>query len=1438
MQRWKTFVIPVVAALCPLAPTSGQDKVPPPDLTKQPTLYMVGYAHLDTQWRWCYPQVIREMLPKTMHDNFRFFELYPDYVFNFSGANRYRMMKEYYPADYEKVKQYGAAGRWFPCGSSMEECDVNVPSAESIIRQVLYGNHFFRQELGQASAEFMLPDCFGFPASLPSLLGHCGLKGFSTQKLSWGSAVGIPFHVGVWQGLDGTGLLAALDAGDYTGQIKADLSADEKWLQRIDENGQKSGVYCDYQYYGTGDEGGAPTEDSVKWLEKSVAGSGPVRVMSSTAERMFLDIPAQNVSKLPRYQGDLLLTEHSAGSITSAAYMKRWNRKNELLADAAERASVLAAWVGGPAYPRERLNNAWTLVMGGQFHDILPGTSHPKAYEYSWNDEILALNQFASVLDSAVGAIAAGLNTQAQGVPLVVYNPLSIQRQDVVEASVTFPGTPPNAVRVLAPDGKEGLSQIVGTDQGALKILFLATVPSVGFAVFDVQPAEAASVSSTDLAISESSLENARYRVTLDANGDIAGIFDKEANRELLSAPARLAFLHDKPRAWPAWNIDWADQQKPPEAYVEGPAQVRIVERGPVRVALEVTREGRDSRFVQTIRLAARDAGSRIEVASTIDWQSRVCSLKAVFSLTVANPKATYNWEVGTISRGNNDPKKYEVPTHQWLDLTDTKGDYGVTVLSDCKYGSDKPDDQTLRLTLLRTPGTGGEYQDQGTQDWGRHEILYGLAGHAGDWRKGQTDWQALRLQQPPIAFQATAHDGQLGRTFSLLNVNSSRVRVMAVKKTEDSNDEIIVRLVELDGLPASGVHVTLPAPIAAAREVNGQEQPVGEAKLSRGELVTDFSGYRLRSFALKLGQPPPSLPAPAFRPVQLTYDRCVTSRDEQKATGGFDADGRCLPAEMLPADLAYRGVTFNLGPVTDGQPNAVTCRGQALALPAGQYNRLYLLAAATGEHQATFLVDAQPFELNIQDWGGYIGQWDNRIWKGPVEERAFAWPNELLGLQPAYIRPAPVAWFCSHRHTADGQNELYAYCYLFAYALDLPAGAKSLTLPKNEQVFLLAATAANDPAAGTRPAQPLLDELKRDGTPLPKISPPGGTFTDSTAVTLARPLFGGESALRYTLNGSDPQPDSPEFETPLLLSKDTVVKARLLDPSGGAGPVVEARFQINDRTPPRVLDAVGFPWSPEVYVRFSEPLDRASAESAANYQIPGSHVKTATLAPDSRGVTLTLSASPADAQPVLTIQGVRDRSPNGNALAGVRQNVSLLHPITQLTDKSLDGSGGGFTEQPLGTDAPVAAAAPWTINVWLSLDQQPGDFTLIAGVGSGRGGMGTQRYLAKFPHGLHFWGSNVDVKADMALDLGKWQMLTATFDGSVLKLFKDGRELATQEISLADAAPIAKLGPPAPWPYGHRLAGKIAEFTLWPQALPPASVAALHQLGPQTAIR
>ncbi|HET6200672.1 MAG TPA: glycoside hydrolase family 38 C-terminal domain-containing protein, partial [Candidatus Acidoferrales bacterium] len=793
-----------------------------------------------------------------------------------------------------------------------------------------------------------------------------------------------------------------------------------------------------------------------------------------------------------------------------------------------EEASAAAAWLGGRPYPLERLNHAWRLVLGGQFHDIMAGTATPKSYEYSWNDDVIAMNQFAGVLSSATESIASQLDTQGKGAAIVVFNPLSIQREDVVQVTLPFSHGAPSGFNVTGPDGKEVPSQIDETtgdsNNGAVKVLFFADVPSVGFAVYHMRPsyvlpvvyrtespkssvADAASHLSSDLKVTDSSLENARYRIQLNHDGDVSSIFDKKLNRELLSAPARLAFQTEKPSQWPAWNMDWSDQSKPPRSYAGGPAKITIAEHGPVRVALQIEREAEGSKFVQTIRLSAGDAGNRVEFANSIDWKTREAALKATFPLTASNQTATYNWGAGTLERPTDNEKMFEMPSHRWFDLTDQSGGFGVTILSGAKTGSDRPNDNTLRLTLLYTPGVsaaGQSYRDQGSQDFGHHEFVYGLSSHAGGWRDGGTAWQAYRLDAPLIAFETTNHRGALGKTLSLLKVSDNGVRVMAFKKAEDSNDEV-VRLVEMNGKPQRDIRISFAAPVIAAHEINGQELPVGPASIAKGDLLAEFAPYEIKSYEVKLAPSHVQSIPPHSEAIPLHYDLAAASNDGTKSVGGFDTAGNALPAELLPSEIAYSGIHFKLAPAATGKPDAVIARGQTIQLPAGKFNRVYFLAAsADGDQQATFKLGDQGADLTIQNWGGYVGQWYDRSFTmeprpippepdaSDTSERAQRIRRRIADLQknpetlphfasvtPGFIKRAPIAWFASHHHTPDGANVPYGYSYLFAYVLDLPPGARTITLPDNDKIRILAISVSNEPAQ-THPAQPLYDTTEQ----------------------------------------------------------------------------------------------------------------------------------------------------------------------------------------------------------------------------------------------------------------------------------------------------------------------------------------------------------------------
>ncbi|HEX3866455.1 MAG TPA: glycoside hydrolase family 38 C-terminal domain-containing protein, partial [Gemmatimonadaceae bacterium] len=657
--------------------------------------------------------------------------------------------KEYHPDDWPTVQKYVASGRWRLAGSWIDAVDTNIPSPESLMRQALYGEHFFRQEFGTVSRDVYLPDCFGFGFALPSIAVHSGLQAFTTQKLTWGSSVPIPFPIGRWKGVDGSEVIAHLNPGDYVTKITSDISVDPKWSNDLTPIG--AGAKVGFRLFGTGDIGGAPDTTSLDWLEKSIADkAGTVEVRNTSADQLSRDLtPAENAA-LPVYEGELTMQTHGVGCYTSQAAMKRFNRENELLADSAERAGVAAQFAAGLPYPTERLRDAWTRVLWHQFHDDLTGTCIPQAYQFSWNDELSAANQFAGVLTSATAAVGSVLDTTGPGVPLVVYNPLSSARHDLVEATIDLPGPVPTAMSVTDREsGRRVSAEILSAQGHHAKILFPADVPSVGFKVFGVEPG-AGSSEDAGLTVTPGSLENERYTVKIDANGDIASIYDRAAARELLRAPIRLEMRDDPSPDKPAWRILYSTINAPVREYPVSP-RVRVVESGPWRVTVEITRQAAGSTIVQRVSLAK--GGDRVDVDTTVDWKSPNTLLKAAFPFAASNPKATYDLGLGTIQRGDNTDKAYEVPAQKWADITDTSGTFGAAVLNDSKYGWDKPADHILRLTLLHTPlPRASPYQS--SNDLGHHHFVYSIAGHRGDWRDGQVPGRAAALNQPLLAFQ------------------------------------------------------------------------------------------------------------------------------------------------------------------------------------------------------------------------------------------------------------------------------------------------------------------------------------------------------------------------------------------------------------------------------------------------------------------------------------------------------------------------------------------------------------------------------------------------------------------------------------------------------------------------------------------------------------
>ena len=1014
--------------------------------------YMVADAHLDTQWNWDIQTTIKEYVWNTLNQNLFLLNQYPNYIFNFEGGVKYAWMKEYYPREYELMKAFVKAGRWHVSGASWDATDTLVPSIESFIRNIMLGQEFYRKELGVESTDIFLPDCFGFGWTLPTVAAHCGLIGFSSQKLDWRNNPFYgkskhPFTVGLWKGVDGASVMLA-HGYDYGRRWDNEDLSESKYLMELSRCTSLNTVY---RYYGTGDVGGSPTIASVASVEKGIKGDGPLKIISATSDQLFKDYqPYDAHSELPVFDGELLMDVHGTGCYTSQAAMKLYNRQNELLGDAAERASVAAALLGTAEYPGKSLTESWQRFIFHQFHDDLTGTSIPRAYEFSWNDELLSLKQFSGILTHAVGSVAGKLDTRVKGIPVVLYNASGFKAADVVTMEVKAPRFP-KGVAVYNEQGKQVASQLVSYTDGKVRLLVEATVPANGYAVYDVRlSGEGRKVS----AVEATSIENSLYKLTLNENGDITSLLDKKNNKELVKAgkAIRLAlFTENESFEWPAWEILKKTVDATPISITED-VKMTLCENGALRKTLCVEKRHGDSFFRQYIHLYEGILAHRIDFTNEVDWQSANALLKAEFPLNLNNEKATYDLGVGSVQRGNNSLTAYEVYAQYWADLTDANGSYGVSIMNDSKYGWDKPDNNTLRLTLLHTPKTKSNYAYQDRQDFGRHTFTYSLVGHTGALDVVRTRENAELLNQRIKAFAVGKHRGELGKSYSLAFSDNRNVLIKALKKAE-SSDEYVVRVYEAGGKQAQKASIVFADNLVAAVEADGTEKTIGKATFSENRLEVSVNPNGIKTYKVRFASN--KKVQTVARPLPLAYDKKCFSWNEFKAAADFEA-GYSYAAELIPTEMNVNGVPFKLE--TREELNGMACKGNVLKLPADcAYNRLYILAAAASDKdvKGIFRTGKSVQEIIVPSYTGFIGQWGH------------------TGHTEGYLKDAEVAYVGTHRHSGEG-DQPYEFTYMFKFAIDLPEKATEVVLPDNKDIVIFAATLTNVAAASVCPVSEL----------------------------------------------------------------------------------------------------------------------------------------------------------------------------------------------------------------------------------------------------------------------------------------------------------------------------------------------------------------------------
>ena len=1051
MKRMLTGKARLIAGAMMLVVAGGQvsaQTVAP----KKAKAYMVADAHLDTQWNWDIQTTIKEYVWNTLNQNLFLLNQYPDYIFNFEGGVKYAWMKEYYPREYELMKAFVKAGRWHVSGASWDATDTLVPSIESFIRNIMLGQEFYRKELGVESTDIFLPDCFGFGWTLPTVAAHCGLIGFSSQKLDWRNNPFYgkskhPFTIGLCKGVDGASIMLA-HGYDYGRRWNNEDLSKNKDLMELSKRTPLNTVY---RYYGTGDVGGSPTIASVASVEKGINGDGPLKIISATSDQLFKDYQPYNAhSELSVFDGELLMDVHGTGCYTSQAAMKLYNRQNELLGDAAERASVAAALLGTAEYPGKSLTESWQRFIFHQFHDDLTGTSIPRAYEFSWNDELLSLKQFSGILTHAVESVAGKLDTRVKGTPVVLYNASGFKATDVVTMEVEASRFP-KGVAVYNEQGKQVASQLVSYTDGKVRLLVEATVPANGYAVYDVRlSGEGKKVSVVEAA----SIENSLYKLTLNENGDITSLLDKKNNKELVKAgkAIRLAlFTENESFEWPAWEILKKTVDATPISITED-VKMTLCENGALRKTLCVEKRHGDSFFRQYIHLYEGALAHRIDFTNEVDWQSTNALLKAEFPLNLNNEKATYDLGVGSVQRGNNILTAYEVYAQYWVDLTEANGSYGVSIMNDSKYGWDKPDNNTLRLTLLHTPKTKRNYAYQDRQDFGRHIFTYSLVGHAGALDVVQTRENAELLNQRIKAFATGKHRGELGKSYSLASSDNRNVLIKALKKAE-SSDEYVVRVYEAAGKRAQKASIVFADDLVAAVEADGTEKTIGKASFSGNRLEVSVNPNSIKTYKVRFASNKKVQTVAESLP--LAYDKKCFSWNEFKAAADFES-GYSYAAELIPAEMNVHGVPFKLE--TREELNGMACKGNVLKLPVNHaYNRLYILAAAASDKdvKGIFRAGKSAQEIIVPSYTGFIGQWGH------------------TGHTEGYLKDAEVAYVGTHRHSGEG-DQPYEFTYMFKLAIDLPEKATEVVLPDNKDIVIFAATLTDVAAAPVCPVSEL----------------------------------------------------------------------------------------------------------------------------------------------------------------------------------------------------------------------------------------------------------------------------------------------------------------------------------------------------------------------------
>jgi alpha-mannosidase len=733
----------------------------------------IGHAHIDTAWLWPLAETRRKCY-RTFSTALRMMDKYPEYKFSCSQAQQWTWMKEMNPRLYAQMKAKAKAGQFIPVGGTWIEPDCNIPSGESLVRQFLVGQRFFRRELGVTCREFWNPDVFGYSGALPQIMRGAGIEYFLTQKLSWNQFNRPTSSTFQWEGIDGSRVLTHFPPSDTYNAVATvdDLLRHDTNFKDNDRASESALVF------GYGDGGCGPTEEMLERLRRMKDVAGLPKVTPRAPADFFPRFKANIVEPIV-WSGELYFELHR-GTYTTHSECKRDNRRSEEALHDVELFAALAHLTKKTRYPHAELAKVWELVLLNQFHDIIPGSSIPEVYVDAARDYEVILSSTAKLRASALAKVLP----ENAGPRLAAFNTLSWPRREVVDL----------------PSGKGHA---------------LLDAPAYGYAI-----AERVTKSSDPVHVEQNekgfTLENGLVSARFDSNAHLVSFLDKRHDREIVPPAAKgnqFVLFEDKPALYDAWDMDIYHLEKRKSVGVV--TNFKVVESGPLRakVRAEIVV---NAKCKMTLWISLDAESPRLDFEVEADWHETDQFLKVEFPLALRSDYATFEIQFGHVRRPTHfntswDFARFEVCAHRWADLSEPN--YGVALLNDSKYGY-ACHGNVLRLSLLRSPKS-----PDPKADMGRHHFRYALLPHEGGPQAGGVIPAAAAFNQP-LRVQASSKPVASRSFFS---VDNPGVVLDTVKKAEDS-DDLILRFYESHGAHQEAT-LTVDGKIAQAARVNLLEE-------------------------------------------------------------------------------------------------------------------------------------------------------------------------------------------------------------------------------------------------------------------------------------------------------------------------------------------------------------------------------------------------------------------------------------------------------------------------------------------------------------------------------------------------------------------------------------------------------------------------------------